>query len=112
MNITDKLSIANWLLTENISSIKSEEDKFELGKPYVIQTVTAFYKGVLTHVDDKEFTLVDCSWVADTGRFNEFVNDDSKVNEEEPFAKETKVYIGRGALVCMYRIPTISRKLK
>lgn len=108
----NKLDLIKLVLNLDSNSSAGIDDKFEIGKPYVIQTVTAFYKGILLHVDDKEFTLDDCSWVPDTGRFNEFVNDDSKVNEEEPFAKETKVYIGRGALICAYRIPSLTRKLK
>ena len=87
-------------------------EKFEIGKFYMIHTVTSFYKGRLLEVDDKEFVLNDCSWVADTGRFNEFVLDDSKVSEEEPFPKETKVIVARGALIVAYQISKSTRKLK
>lgn len=94
--------------------LENQDSHYEIGKPYMIQTVTAFYKGILEKLTPTEFILTDCSWVADTGRFNEFVQDeeDMKVNEEEPFHKDTKVIISRSAMICAYRKNKIVRKLK
>lgn len=92
----------------------NDDSHYEIGKPYMIQTVTAFYKGILEKITSTEFILIDCSWVADTGRFSEFVQDDEddKVKEEEPFNADTKVIISRSAMICAYRRNKIIRKLK
>ena len=70
------------------------------GKKYFLQTVTHYYTGRLVWVGDKELTLTDCAWIADTGRFNEFVNGKT-ANEVEPFPKGSFVIIGRGSIVGM-----------
>ena len=105
------VEISKFLLKENNVD---QDSHYEVGKPYVIQTVTSFYKGILEKLTPTEFVLIDCSWVADTGRFSEFVQDDgdSKISEEEPFKKETKVIISRGSMICAYRKNEIIRKLK
>lgn len=70
---------------------------FKLGKNYFIRTVTMAISGRLDFVGDKELSLSNASWVADTGRFNEFLVDTAKVNENEPFKND--VIIGRGAII-------------
>lgn len=94
--------------------LESQDSHYEVGKPYMIQTVTAFYKGILEKLTPTEFVLTDCSWVADTGRFSEFVQDetDTIVKEEEPFPKEMKVIISRSAMLCAYKRKALVRKLK
>lgn len=106
------IEISKMLELEN--ELENQDSHYEVGKPYMVQTVTAFYKGILEKLTSTEFVLTDCSWVPDTGRFSEFVQDDTdqKVNEEEPFHKETKVIISRSAVVCAYRKNQIVRKLK
>lgn len=72
----------------------------EIGVDYFIQTVTHFFTGRLIWVGDKELAFESVCWIADTGRFNEFIKG-SNPNESEPYNKEDKVIIGRGALVSM-----------
>ena len=85
---------------------------FEVGKPYTIKTVLGWYKGILTKETDKTLTLQNCSWVAQTKRFSEYAVDDSKVEEEEPFAENTKFIIERTSVIGSFQMPSITRKLK
>ena len=55
------------------------------GKTYHIRTVTMDYAGTLVMFDHKHLVLKDASWVADSGRFNEYLKDTSKINENEPY---------------------------
>ena len=93
---------------------QNDDSHYEIGKPYMIQTVTAFYKGILEKITSTEFVLTDCSWVADTGRFSEFAADetDTIVKEEEPFPADMKVIISRSAMLCAYKRKSLVRKLK
>ncbi len=81
---------------------KSFDNPFlELGLVYFIRTVTNFFTGRLIWVGDKEMVIEDACWIADTGRFNEFLKDKEKVSEAEPFPKGSRVIIGRGSLIDM-----------
>jgi hypothetical protein len=88
------------------------ETDYEIGKPYTIKTVLGWYKGILTKETKQTLTLEDCSWVAQTKRFSDYVLDDSQVEEEEPFAKETKFIIERTSIIGGFRMSSITRKLK
>jgi len=71
----------------------------EIGKCYFIRTVTHYFTGRLIWVGDKEIVLEDACWIADTGRFNEFMKEKT-VNESEPFP-DKPVIIGRGSIIDM-----------
>lgn len=85
---------------------------YEIGKPYNFMTVLGWYKGILTKETAKTFTLEDASWVAESGRFSEYVLDDSNVKEEEPFAPKSKFIIERSSVIGGFQLPKITRKLK
>ncbi len=70
---------------------------WEIGKHYVLRTVTMINVGKLIKVTDKELVLENASWIADTGRWNEFLRNGS-YDESEPFP-DGEVIVGRGALV-------------
>lgn len=70
------------------------------GKDYFIRTVTHYFTGRLVWVGEKEIVLENVAWIADTGRFNEFVAGKT-VNEVEPFPAESTVIIGRGSIIDM-----------
>lgn len=72
----------------------------EIGKEYFVRTVTHYFTGRLIWVGEKEFVFEDAAWVADTGRFNEFLQGKT-VNEVEPFPKGSNLIIGRGSLIDM-----------
>ena len=71
---------------------------FEVGKAYFIRTVTNYFTGRLVWVGEKELVLEDVAWIADTGRFNEFLQG-KDLKESEPYPQGTKVIIGRGSIV-------------
>lgn len=72
-------------------------DVWQIGKNYVIRTVTMIQVGKLVEVTDKELVLEDAAWVADTGRFAGFL-EDGTVDEVEPFP-QGRVIVGRGSII-------------
>lgn len=89
---------------------KSEDSHWEIGKPYLIRTVTMIDTGRLVAVTDKELILEDAAWIADTGRFSEAVAK-AEFGEVEPFP-DGKVIIGRGAIIDAVRINKVNRSQK
>lgn len=69
---------------------------FEIGKQYLMRTVTNYLVGKLERVTAQEFVMSESSWIADTGRFYDSLRD-GKFNEVEPIIGN--VIIGRGSLV-------------
>lgn len=63
---------------------KCEDTAFEVGKSYLIRTVTLYYTGKINRITSKELVLEDAAWIADTGRFSECLTE-GKFNEVEPF---------------------------
>lgn len=73
----------------------------ETGKVYFIRTVTHYFTGRLLWVGEKELAFEDACWIADTGRFNEFLKSKDNVSESEPFPQGSILMIGRGSLIDM-----------
>ncbi|HUB09435.1 MAG TPA: hypothetical protein VMB50_20695 [Myxococcales bacterium] len=67
------------------------------GNKVLVRTVTAYFTGVCLGKDEHEVWFGDASWIADTGRFHQFLKDGT-VNEVEPIP-DGKLTIGRGAIV-------------
>lgn len=76
-----------------------KEGPWEIGKAYFVRTVTMAIHGVLVEVTPQELIFVGAAWIADTGRFHDFVTGKSDPSEIEPFPRESPVIVGRGALV-------------
>jgi hypothetical protein len=74
----------------------TESEFWQLGKDYVIRTVTMIYLGTLKAINKNELLLEDCAWIPATSRWSEFLNG-KKPNEMEPYRND--VIIGRGALL-------------
>jgi hypothetical protein len=72
------------------------EPLFEVGKSYFIRTVTHHYTGRATKVAREWVELSDAAWIADDGRFNEFLRT-GNANEVEPFVNTVR--IPNGAIV-------------
>ena len=70
---------------------------FEIDKNYIVRTVTMIYTGKLVEVGPQELVLVDCSWIPETDRYMQFVENGS-VKECEPYPDGRRVVIGRGGL--------------
>jgi len=82
---------------------------FEIGKNYLIRTVTMIVTGKLERVGNKELLLSNAAWIADTGRF--FDNLKSEQFEEvEPFIND--VILGRGSIVDMTQINKLPESQK
>lgn len=63
---------------------KYNELHFFHSKNVFIKTVTMFYVGRLASENENFIFLEEAAWIADTGRFYNFLKD-GKVNEVEPF---------------------------
>lgn len=72
---------------------------YEVGKAYLVQTVTQYRVGKLVQVTDQELVLEGGGWMADTGRFNECIAS-GKYSEFEPVGDRRHI-IGRGAIVAV-----------
>ena len=81
-------------------SCSSDNPFMEIGKSYFIRTVTHYFTGRLIWVGDKEIVLEEAAWIADTGRFHQFI-DGKTVSEVEPFPKGSQVVVGRGSIIDM-----------
>lgn len=92
MEVEDLLKLIQLL---DKKEIKKETKIYEVGKKYLIRTVTMTQVGKLKIIGDKELVLEDASWVADTGRFNEALQS-GYLNELEPFVNDA--IVGRGAI--------------
>ena len=73
---------------------------WKIGKNYFIRTVTMNLMGKLVNVTDKELVLEQASWIADTGRFSNFIKECKQNSslEVEPYGDE-QVIVSRGALI-------------
>jgi hypothetical protein len=88
----------------------SPEHPWQIGKPYLIRTVTMIQTGRLIRVTPQELVLEDAAWIADTGRFSEALKSMS-FGEVEPFP-DGEVIVGRGSIVDAVVIPQVQRSLK
>lgn len=78
----------------------SRPSTYPVGKNVIVRTVTMIYTGKLAEVTDTDLVLIDCSWIPETDRFMQFVENGS-VKECEPYPAGLPVYINRGALLDM-----------
>ena len=80
----------------NISQ-PTDASAWEVGKIYLIRTVTMIDTGRLVHVTPNELVLEEAAWIADTGRFTQAVAK-AEFGEVEPFP-DGRVIIGRGSII-------------
>ena len=83
---------------------QSDDSAWEIGKGYLIRTVTMINTGRLVAVTPQELVLEEAAWIADTGRFSNALNS-GDFNEVEPYP-EGRVIIGRGAVVDAVQLRT------
>ena len=83
---------------------------WEIGKNYLIRTVTMIDTGRLVEVGEHELALEDAAWIADTGRFMQAL-ETAAFTEVEPFPAG-RVIIGRGSIIDAVQIPSLPRKQK
>lgn len=94
-------SESGWLF----GTFDASEHPYEVGKNYILRTVTMIDVGRLVWVGNQELVLEDAAWIADTGRFEECLKKGT-LNEVEPFP-DGRVIIGRGAIAdgCIWNHP-------
>lgn len=68
----------------------------EIGKAYIVRTVTFHYTGRLKGIWDNWLVLSDAAWVADSGRWADALKNGT-LAEVEPYVSE--VIINRDAIV-------------
>jgi len=61
-----------------------------VGQNIFIRTVTLYYTGKLKNVCGNFLTLEKAAWIADTGRFYDFLKE-GKANEVEPFIDDVHI---------------------
>lgn len=83
---------------------------WEIGKNYLIRTVTMIDTGVLVAVSEHELVLEDAAWIADTGRFSDAVANAS-FGEVEPFPAG-RVIVGRGSIIDAVQIKLVPKSQK
>jgi len=86
------------LISQNGSN--KSDHPYEIGKNYLIRTVTMTVVGKLVYVGPHELKMDDASWVADTGRFSNALQKGlyhEESSEIEPF--NGSAIVGRGAIV-------------
>lgn len=71
---------------------------WEAGKKYFIRTVTNFHTGELVREEADCLILTKAAWIADTGRFADFLKT-GKANEVEPFPVDMEVAVPKMAIV-------------
>lgn len=76
---------------------------FQVGKKYMIRTVTMVNTGTCTKVYKDFVELSDAAWIADTGRFHESLSKPDGINEIEPFPNP--IYVALGAIVDFTQLP-------
>jgi len=72
-------------------------EPWEIGKVYLIRTVTMTETGRLVEVTPQELVLEEACWIADTGRFADSLKT-ATFNEQEPFP-DGRVIVGRGSVI-------------
>jgi hypothetical protein len=87
-----------------------DNSAWEIGKPYLIRTVTMIDTGILVAVTATELVIEEAAWIADTGRFSDAVAA-AEFGEVEPFPAG-KVIIGRGAIIDAVQITKTPRSKK
>lgn len=70
---------------------------FEVGKTYLIRTITMIDIGRVKAVVGQFIVLTEASWIGDTGRFNECLQRNDVFNEIEPFKHD--VYLNWNTIV-------------
>jgi hypothetical protein len=101
--------------SSGIVSAKQDQNpwRLEIGKPYCLETVVRFYKGIVREVTSTCAIIDTASWVAHTDKYSEFVKSDKNVKAEEPFRDDSQlVRISLAALMCVWEMESITRKLK
>jgi hypothetical protein len=93
LTIKEARQIANLFAIEK--TVAALHVPFEVGKAYLIRTVTMAWTGRVTAIYPEFLTMEDGAWIADTGRYHEAIAQ-GVFSEVEPAGN---VIIGIGSIV-------------
>lgn len=79
--------------------VRRKDGPWEIGQSYAIRTVTMIDHGILVDLTPTDFVLAEAAWIADTGRWSDFINGNVDPNEVEPFPRDKIVLVNRGAYI-------------
>lgn len=93
---------------QNKSKAVKIQSPLRVGNSVFIRTVTNYYTGRVVGVTKSEILLTDAAWVADTGRFADFLKT-GNANEVEPYPDGMVVSVPRdsGAEVSNWAHPLL-----
>ena len=97
-------------IREIAANTQSSVHPWEIGKIYLIRTVTMIDVGRVVAIYPTEIVLEEACWVADTGRFAQAVAT-AEFGETEPFP-DGRVIIGRGSIIDAVQIKQTIRVQK
>lgn len=83
-------------LRQLLAGQSAQSHSFEIGKSYLIRTVTMSYTGRVVTVTGSDVMLDDAAWIADTGRYADSLKSGT-LSEVEPYP--SRVAVARGAIV-------------
>ena len=109
MNI-DSLTLGEIKQIQTLIGTTVDTHPYQIGKNYLIRTVTMIQTGKLVAVTNQELVLEDAAWIADTGRFADALVK-AEFGEVEPFP-DGQVILGRGAIVDAVKIKCVTRSQK
>lgn len=75
-----------------------DDAHWEIGKSYLIRTVTMIYTGRLVKVVSKELVIDTAAWIPETERWQQAV-ESGQFKEVEPYPTSAQVILGRGAIL-------------
>lgn len=108
MNINDlTIGQAKELASLLAGTPATDNSAWEIGKNYLIRTVTMIDAGKLVAVTAQELVLENAAWIANTGRFSDAVAK-AEFGEVEPFP-DGRVIIGRGSIIDAVQIKLVPR---
>ena len=96
---------------QNMGVCKTEKHPYNIGKNYLIRTVTMIYTGRLIEVYKQELVIDKACWIPETARWNESVKN-CTFNEQEPYPEDRKVIIGRGSVIDCVEISELVHEVK
>lgn len=108
MSKLDDLTLGELKQLQNLRAYSSSP--YEIGKNYLIRTVTMIDTGRVVEVTEHEIVLEDAAWIGDTGRFAQALVEGSYL-EVEMFPKG-RVIVGRAAVIDAVQIATLPTKTK
>lgn len=93
-----------------IPAAPADGHPYKLGQYYAVRTLTMIQTGRLEAVYAGELVLSDACWIADTGRWTQFLTDPASAAEIELFAHE--VIVQRSNIIDATRIEKFERRQK